>query len=326
MHTRTALQEDPMGEATLVIATRNRRAELRNALRSALGQTVPLDILLMDDGSTDGTSAMVRREFPSVTVRRTEQSLGYIEQRNRGAELAATTIIFSIDDDAVFSTPHVVAETLTDFDHPRVGAVAIPFIDVHNGPQVRQRAPAGEAIYVTARFVGTAHALRRDLFLALGGYRAHLRHQGEEGDYCIRLLEAGYVTRLGLADPIHHFESSLRDWSRVEVLGRRNDVLYCWQNVPWPYFPVHLLGNSAKGLWWGFKVGRPWRMVRGLVQGYRACWNRECERRPVRRATYRLNRLLAKSGALPLTAIEPRLGPMRPVRSLRTGRATAPCL
>src|SRR5262245_32687574 len=105
--------------ASLVITTKNRKEDLRKAIVSALRQTEPLEVLVMDDGCTDGTEQAVRREFPSVQIHRTETSQGYIVQRNRGARLARGSIIFSLDDDAAFSTPNIVEQTLADFVHPR---------------------------------------------------------------------------------------------------------------------------------------------------------------------------------------------------------------
>src|SRR5215204_4542729 len=116
--------------ATVLITSKNRKEELRVAIASALEQTAKPEVLVIDDGSTDGTSDLVRTEFAQVNLHRFEQSEGLIVQRNRGAELAAGEFVLSMDDDAIFSSPHVVEQTLADFDHPGIGAVAIPFINV----------------------------------------------------------------------------------------------------------------------------------------------------------------------------------------------------
>jgi GT2 family glycosyltransferase len=196
-----------------------------------------------------------------------------------------------------------VEQTLAEFDDPRIGAVAIPFVNVRQDQTVRQRAPDDRLVYVTHAYVGTAHALRRDLFLRLGGYRPFLFHQGEEGDYCLRMLAAGAVTRLGRADPIHHFESPRRDFTRLDLYGRRNDVLFAWYNVPLPHLPVHLAGTVVNGLRHGLRCRRVDIMVRGLLMGFAACWPARADRRPVARRVYRLSRVLKKQGAAPLAAV-----------------------
>lgn len=286
--------------ATVVITTKNRKEDLRNAIRSALRQDVPIEVLVIDDASTDGTSDLVRREFPSVRLETAGSSQGYIVQRNRGARLASGPVIFSIDDDAIFTTPHVVRQTLADFDHPRVGAVAIPFININQDNAVRQKSPEPTGIYVAASYIGTAHAVRRDLFLKLGGYREFLFHQGEEADFCIRMLDAGYVTRLGTADPIHHFESPRRDHRRIAYYGHRNNILFAWHNAPATMLPLHVLATTCRGFIWGIKTRSIDQVTRGLVCGYGASLRAWRARQPVRCATYRLHRHLKNQGVMRL--------------------------
>jgi glycosyltransferase involved in cell wall biosynthesis len=292
---------DPI--ATVVITTKNRKDELCQALESVSAQTVSLEVLVMDDGSTDGTTETVRARFPGVKLIRSDTSHGYIVQRNHGARLATTPFIFSIDDDATFSTPYVVEQTLADFNGPRIGAVAIPFIEPLKSNQLMQRAPSRDRIWITDTFIGTAHALRRDLFLQLHGYREALVHQGEERDYCIRMLDYGWVTRLGNSDPIFHNESPRRDFQRMDYFGRRNDVLFAWHNVPLQRLPVHLAATSFYGVCTAFRVGRFYSMAAGMFAGYCDCCRRWSERSPVSKRTYLLHRHLKKGGPLPFDDI-----------------------
>ena len=290
--------------ATVVITTKNRKEDLRNAITSALSQSARPEVIVIDDGSSDGTSDMVHAEFPQARVYRVEVSLGLIRQRNRGAQLATGDVIFSIDDDAAFSSPHVVSQTLAEFDDPRVGAVAIPFVNVNQDPRVMQRAPEESGVFVTNTYIGTAHAVRRDLFNRLGGYRGHLIHQGEESDFCIRLLSAGYVVRLGRADVIHHFESPRRNLKRMDYYGRRNDVLFAWHNVPWPYFPIHLLATTVNGVRAGISVRRPIRMCWALICGWVACIKYARLRQPVPATVYRSYRKLKRSEATEISTLK----------------------
>ena len=296
-----------MTAATVVITTKNRVEDLRNAVNSVLSQTVSPRVLVLDDGSTDGTFEVVRREFPQVQIHRSETSLGYIVQRNRAARLADTPILVSIDDDAVFSTPRVMEVTLREFDHPRVGAVAIPFVDVNRSPNIRNHAPDAQGNYALYDYVGTAHALRRDIFLKLGGYREILIHQSEEEDFCIRLLNAGYITRAGSADPIHHFESPRRSWTRMDYFGARNKVLYAWHNVPLPYLPMHLAATTVMTATYSLKPARLLTRVRGVMGAYGTILAGKTTRQPVAGSAYRMSRELKRKGPLALEQIEPRL-------------------
>ena len=190
-----------MARVTVVVTTRNRKEDLRICLASVQRQTLPVETIVIDDASTDGTGDMIRAEFPDVRLICHQEMHGYIRGRNEGARLATGEVLVSLDDDAAFSSDRIIEDALACFDDDRVAAVAIPYIDVNREPTVRQVAPDANATYVVESFIGTSHALRRSVFVKLGGYREELFHQGEESDYCVRLLAAGYVVRLGHGRP-----------------------------------------------------------------------------------------------------------------------------
>lgn len=294
----------PEPDASIVITTKNRKEELRVAVASALGQVgVALEVVVIDDGSNDGTTAMLLDEFPSVRIERRDQSAGLIVRRNEGARLARSPIVFSIDDDAAFPSPHTVRQTLAEFANPQVGAVAIPFINVRQDNRIRQLAPDEFRDYATFAYIGTAHAVRRDLFLSLGGYREILVHQGEESDFCIRLLDAGYFVKVGRSDPIHHFESPRRDNKRMSIHGRRNDLLFAVFNVPWVYLPVHIAATTINGMRFGLQAGHVAWAIEGIARGYATALLNLKERKPVSSQAYRYFRMLKRREMLPASAV-----------------------
>ncbi len=296
-----------MLSATVVITTKNRKEDLAKALVSCTQQTVPIEILVIDDSSDDGTSEMICRSFPQVTVHSSEISRGYIVQRNAGARLAKGDIIFSIDDDAEFSSPTIVESVLKEFSDPRIGAVAIPYINVRQDEVVRQQAPDAKQVWLTNEYIGTAHALRKSAFWAAGGYRQVLFHQGEEGDLCIRMLEQGYVVRLGTSDPIFHHESPKRSHERINVYGQRNLMLFAWHNVPMPDVLIHLPITVLNGLFWGLQKGWLSFRLRGTLAGFVAIWRERAQRKPVSVGVSRLFRRLKKRGPLSMDAVLPQL-------------------
>ena len=159
--------------------------------------------------------------------------------------------------------------------------------------------------------LGASHALRRDVYLKIGGYPEKLFMAGEERDLCLKMMAAGYVTRLGSADPIHHFESAIRNASRVHFYGRRNDVLFALSKVPLQDLPAHLAGTLINGLGTALRSQNPGRHLAGLVAGLvdgTTDW--AADRRPVTRAIYQLHRRLKKGGPLSLAEIEALLPPL----------------
>lgn len=300
-------------QATIVITTRNRKEDLRRALDSAFAQTLPVEVIVTDDASDDGTADMVAAEFPAARVLRSEVCVGLIAQRTLAARSATTNHIFSIDDDAEFGSTDTVERTLAEFGHPQVGAVAIPHVDTLTGRVVNAPAPADGVIRCVASYTGTAHALRRDVFLQLGGYREDMVHQGEEGDYCIRMLAAGFVTRLGGAPLIQHHESPRRSFERMDFFGRRNDVLFGWRYAPARWLWPHLLATTVNGLRIAFKTGRLRSHGRGMIEGWRQILCGKARREPVDAGVYALFRRLKKTGPLRIAEIESSLPSLVPV-------------
>jgi glycosyltransferase involved in cell wall biosynthesis len=89
---------DSLGIA-VVIPTRDRRDLLSRALQSVRAQTCkPAEIIVVDDGSTDGTAAMVRARFPEVVLLQ-QAAAGVSAARNRGITHSRSEWIALLDSD-----------------------------------------------------------------------------------------------------------------------------------------------------------------------------------------------------------------------------------
>ena len=301
-------------DATILITTRNRKDELRKAVESCLMQTgARIETLVIDDASTDGTSAMLAQDYPQVRVHTAEVNRGLIVHRNLGAKMARGRIVFSIDDDAVFMDPLSVARTLNQFDHERIGAVSIPYRDVlKSGDEVATVAPDDRDFWLLSEYRGTAHALRRDVFLTLGGYFEPLIHQGEEVDYAYRLLEAGYVVRAGFGTPIHHFESPKRDRTRQWYFSAKNNIVLIWKNSPLAFALVQTPVSALKVLVKGVRDGYGKAVLRGTWAGIADCLRR-VKRTPLTPPVFALFRRLRTAGTTRFHEVESLLPPRRAV-------------
>jgi GT2 family glycosyltransferase len=303
------LEDDDNVSVTVALVTRNRKAELRGALHSVLEQDGNPEIVVIDDASTDGTSEMVRKEFPSVSLHRHEQALGTTQSRNRITSLAGGDIVVHLDDDARFTSKATVTQTVSEFDHPRVAVVAIPFNDVVTGRQVeRNRRAPDDDVWVAATYTGATYAARTDIFRRVGGYDREYWMYGEERDLSLRLLAEGFVTRMGRTSPALHHVSPVRSLWRSDVLGRRNEIVWAWRSFPTPWHLVYIAGYIVKGIWIGIRVRRVRRMIRGLIAGLRAIPS--SHRHPVPREAFALDRRLRRKGALRLTEIDSALPPL----------------
>lgn len=86
-------------KVSAVIATHNRCAYAHEAVRSVLAQTLPAsEVIVVSDGSTDGTAASLRAHFPEVKVI-DQQNLGRSVARNTGIAMATGDWVAFLDDD-----------------------------------------------------------------------------------------------------------------------------------------------------------------------------------------------------------------------------------
>jgi hypothetical protein len=90
----------------------------------------------------------------------------------------------------------------------------------------------------------------------------------------------GFFVRLGNSDTIIHNESPKRDYSRMDFYGRRNDVLFHWQNTPMPDVLWQLPMTIAGGLLCAYRVKRWRKMLEGIGAGFWAILG-GVERRPL---------------------------------------------
>lgn len=301
------VDESQTPQATVLIVTKNRRDDTRKCLQSTAQQTARIEVLVIDDASTDGTTDMVMKEFPGVRVHRRETSAGCVVNRNVGAEMARAPIIVTIDDDATFRSPDAIEVTLAELDNPIVGAIAMPLIDSNSPDTVKHRAPDDSDVWVTHKFTGAIHALRRDVFLKFGGFRGALVHFGEEEELCLRLLDGGYVTRMGTATPAYHDFSPARDRVRERFYAARNVIFWSWMNAPLSVVWQRMFAQTVRELGYAVRYRMPWVTLKGLFAGYRESFFGPAPRRPVSKAGWDLWRELRRSGPFRLRDIRDRL-------------------
>ena len=279
---------------TVIISTKNRWPDLQKALMSLRNQTLKHQVLVLDDNSDDGTFENVKNLFPEVTIHSYKESAGYIVRRNEAVKLAQTPYVLSIDDDCVLESKTILFEIASFCASSNCAAVAWPYIDANLSPDVHDLAP-GDGLWQSHTFKGCSFVVKRDIFLQIGGFRTFFFHQGEEEDYCIRLLDQGYPVFLGKGHAIHHYESPKRSWDRMDFYGSRNLMLFAIFNVPLKYLPVQLIGSAIKSSLYGFKIKRPYQKTRGVLYGFidglKVAMK---ERKPVSTSTYLKYRELKK--------------------------------
>ncbi len=211
------VREDPGEEACLerfmaagtpvsvIIPAHNEAANLGRTLASVLEQSYPhLEVLVVDDGSTDDTLAVARRwqeQDSRVRVFRNEQRTGKASAQNLALNFAKGEFVVILDADSSLSRTSV-AEALKKFADPRVGAVSCN-LRAQN-PHATVLTALQDLEYLISISVGRiAQAWWGTLFIVSGGFgvmrRAALAQVGgfdvhtcEDLDITIKLREKGW--------------------------------------------------------------------------------------------------------------------------------------
>ena len=222
-------------KVTVVIPTYNRSQFAARAVTSLTEQTLaPAEIIVMDNGSTDDTSAVVRDMTTRVRRLRhiVEPELGVSVARNRGAAEASGDLVAFLDDDAVAGPRWLEALVDAAAGTPGAAAVAGPI-----GLRWPLRAPAwlsglegwyghfdlGDQArsidYPLFPFASNV-AFRREAFLSVGGFPVELGPRGarrianEEDGLFRRVSERGWTVLYEPRAQVYH-------WVHRERLSRR---------------------------------------------------------------------------------------------------------
>jgi GT2 family glycosyltransferase len=224
---------------TVVIATRDRCAELRHTLGqlSALPEQPP--VVVVDNGSTDGTPVMVRREFPGAELVALRHNHGAVA-RNLGARRAPTRYVALTDDDSWWAPGSLATAARVLDASPRVGLVAArvlvgPRLAVDPANDLMAASPLPAAGLPGPRvlgFLGCGAVLRRDAFLTAGGFSRLLFIGGEEQLLAYDLAADGWAACYLPAVVAHHHPSARRDPATRGVQLARNRVLVAWLRRP----------------------------------------------------------------------------------------------
>jgi GT2 family glycosyltransferase len=222
------------GRVTVVIATRNRRQELLRTLRHLHALIPAPPVVVVDNGSTDGTAQAVREQFTDSVVVGLPRNYG-APARNFGVAAATTPYVAFSDDDSWWAPGALQRAAALLDSHPRLGLVAartlvgpakhpdpITPLMAHS-PLPRPPDAPGPSVL---GFLACSAVLRKKAFCEVGGFSSLLFFVGEEQLLCYDLATAGWE-RAYVHDVVaHHHPSVYRpNPRRRRVAELRNALL-----------------------------------------------------------------------------------------------------
>jgi len=246
---RLELAEDPasLPPVSVLIPCYNEARVVTGTLRSLLASDHPsFEVLLVDDGSTDGTAEAAEAALPpGAPVRILRQpNGGKASALNRGLAEARFEVILVVDADTNLE-PQALRALARRFRDPRVGAAA-GNAKVGNRRNLLTRWQALE--YVASQNLerrayellngilvvpGAVGAWRRDILLSLGGFPD--RTLAEDADMTLEVLRAGWRIV---------YEEEARGWTEVPETPRA----FLKQRFRWAYGTLQVLWHNRRAL------------------------------------------------------------------------------
>ena len=176
-----------ISEISVVIPLYNKAAEIERTLRSVMGQSVqPREIIVVDDGSTDGSGDIVERMASPLLRLVRQPNAGVSAARNKAISLASGRWVALLDGDDRWSEDYLLTMAQLIERYPDCGAYGSAFYVDNGGEIVVADTPKGEGVVdffeeSMSRYVliPSAAILRRDLVVELGGLPEGMR-MGED--------------------------------------------------------------------------------------------------------------------------------------------------
>jgi hypothetical protein len=214
-------------DVSVIIVSWNVAPLLRQCLRSLVADApdLSLQVIVVDNASSDDSVAMLRGEFPSVQVIVNGANLGFARASNLGLRLATARFVLLLNPDTIVMPGSLGILIRFLQEHPDAGmlgpslwnedgtfqetsarvqptAARLVAIDVFRlqklplvGPWFRKRLVSPydpQVVQEVQAISGAAMLLRRDLFEKGGGFGECFIHCGEDLDLCFRIRRDGW--------------------------------------------------------------------------------------------------------------------------------------
>ena len=216
-----------MLDLSIIIVSYNTKQLLDDCLASIKAAVPPpngLEVIVVDNASTDGSPEMVQRQYPTVTLIACQENLGFSAANNRGATIAQGAHILFLNSDTRLSQEALTQPLAYLQTQPHIGAVTVKLLypngqrdpDNHRGFPTPWNAlchfsglshlfphiPRFNQYYQSYRDFNQTHTIEvvagsymmmpTPLFQQLGGWDETYFFYGEDIDLCYRIHQAGY--------------------------------------------------------------------------------------------------------------------------------------
>jgi GT2 family glycosyltransferase len=262
-----------------------------------------MEVLVVDNASTDGTPEMIASEFPEMRLMSLPENVGQCKGLNIGLENSRAEVVISLDNDAILQ-PGSIERILAKFsERPRLAVLHGKIIDYDNREHVWwwewygfKKSEYEEREFATPwKIAEGLCALRRDAVLEVGGFPEEYFIMEAGRDLAIKLVEAGYELTYVPGVAFEHKSSAEREKTDRYRLHSDRRMYYKLRNelwTLWKYYPIHhvIAKTGMKMAMWAYvmtKQGSLPTYARAIVDAYKGLPMIMEKRRPVSKRTLR---------------------------------------
>jgi len=194
-------------DISVIITTYNRKNELKDCLNSLTCQEYPknqYEIIIVDDGSNDGTGELIKKLSKSHYLRYFYQkNKGWSSGRNLGIKQAKGTIVVFIDSDCLAS-PEWLRTVALSFKKAakEVGGIGGPTVTKFYKQNIVARVDQAILNYFINKFKKGKEVLflptcnlsfKKEIFARIGNFDSDFdKEAGEDSEFCWRIIKNGY--------------------------------------------------------------------------------------------------------------------------------------
>ena len=287
-------------KVSISILTYNRADILKELLESLCKISYsPIEIIVIDNDSNDGTEVIVKEQFRKVKYFRTSKNIG-VAARNLGLSNASGDIVITLDDDIIgisdFDIKTLVSLFKSKLD---VGAICFKIIDYYTGEVCNwshhyKREDFSNREFLTDELTEGAVAFRKSVLDVSGLYPEHFFISYEGPDLLCRMLELGYKTIYSPELTVRHrtAKEARENWRRY-YYDTRNQIWMVARNYPFFFGSKYLLRGLTAMLFYSIRDGFLYYWIKGICHGLKALPKVLEDRKPVSRLTLKTLRQIA---------------------------------
>ena len=235
---------------SIIILSWDRKEDLLKTLEDLKSQSFKdFEIIVVDQGSTDGVLQEIENKFSYVKIIRLHKNFGVPGGRNVGAINALGDILVFLDNDASFCDDALQKIENHFNQDARLGILGFKILingtnelDLSSWAYQKDKINDADKPFETYTFCGCAHAIKREVFEQIGYYWDELFFAWEEVEFSIRAIAAQWKITYDPSIEVYHRISKKQRTvnSKHECLRLRNSL---W--VLWRYMPIdHAISHS----------------------------------------------------------------------------------